>query len=79
MKFTKKMIMIELLALFTMLGMSNTAEFYMTKKLLDKGYTKQAIEEHYYDTRYNKPIIREVGYELNKPGRELAYYTHSKF
>ncbi|MDP2907301.1 MAG: hypothetical protein Q8O03_05150, partial [Nanoarchaeota archaeon] len=66
MKFTKKIIIIELLALFTMLGMSNTAEYCMTKGMLNQGYTKKAIEEHYYNTRYNKPIIREVGYELNK-------------
>lgn len=79
MKFTKKIIMMELLALFTMLGLSNTAEYCMTKSMLNQGYTKKVIEEHYYNTRYNKPIIREVGYELNKPGRELAYYIHSKF
>ena len=79
MKFTKKIIMIELLALFTMLGMSNTAEYCLTKKMLDQGHKKQAVEEHYNQTRYDKPIVGKLGYEINKPGRELAYYIHSKF
>jgi len=79
MKFTKKIIIAELWVLFSILGMSNTAEYCMTKGMLKQGYTRQQIEKHYYETRYNKPIIKEVGYELNKPGRELAYYVHSKF
>ncbi len=75
----KKIIIAELWILFTMLGMSNTAEYYLTKKMLNQGYKKQAIEEHYNNTRYNKPIVGKTVYELNKPGRELAYYIHSKF
>ena len=75
----KKIIIAELWIIFAMLGMSNTAEYCLTKKMLDQGFKKPAIEEQFNNTRYNKPIVGKLGYEINKPGRELAYYIHSKF
>ncbi len=78
MNLKKKLILVELGVLVAMLGMSNTVEYCLTKGMLNQGYKKKAIEEQFNNTRYDKPIVGKLGYEINKPGRELAYYIHSK-